>query len=83
MLKNDPALRDYVHPHQLAVCARGGAEAIIHAARAVVVSRASESYSRANRCENAFNSIERAHILQETVAHAPGIARWVHHVYGV
>lgn len=41
--QNDPALHVYIHPRQLSVCARGGAEVIIHATRAVVNARVSEN----------------------------------------
>ena len=31
---------------------------------------------------NAFNEIDRQRILDEVIIHAPGIARYVHMVYG-
>ena len=79
-----PGTRDYFAPHQIANGVPAGTEVAIHALRETLGKYGWDPGRVAIFIDarNAFNEIDRQRILDEVIIHAPGIARYVHMVYG-
>ena len=79
----DPSVHRHFVPHQLAIGTKCGTEAIIHVT-GLAVDRLERDDMVLLKIDatNAFNAIERQVILDEVVKHVPGIARFVHMLYG-
>ena len=79
-----PGTRDYFAPHQIANGVPAGTEIAIHAFRETV-SKYGWDPGRAALfidARNAFNEVDRQRILDAVIIHAPGLAGYVHMVYG-
>lgn len=79
-----PDARDYFAPHQVASGVPSSAEIAIHAFLENM-RRLSNDPGRAALfidTRNAFNEVDRHQIMDAVVVHAPGVARYVHMVYG-
>ena len=68
----------YLAPLQVGCCCPFGAEAAVHTARQWCQRNSTESDKVALKLDfsNAFNSINRAHLLEEVREHFPELARW-------
>ena len=77
--------REHLAPHQLGVGVKGGCEALIHAANKIL---SDDSIPLENKwvlqvdMENAFNSISREAMLEETRHYCPKLSAWVEYCYG-
>ena len=69
-------------PHQLGVAVRNGCEAVTHAVREVVDADPS---SWVLQCDlvNAFNVVDRSHMLEAVAQHIPECLAWANTCYGM
>jgi hypothetical protein len=79
-----PAVQAYFQPHQVGVGTRGGAEAVVHAAQALVLRLGSDSSIALLKVDlrNAFNMVDRGTFFAAVRTHCPGISAWVEACYG-
>ena len=79
-----PGTRDFFAPHQIANGVPAGTEVAIHAFHETLAKFRWDPGKVALFIDarNAFNEIDRQRILDAVIVHAPGIARYVHMVYG-
>jgi len=70
-------LHSTLAPHQLGVGVRGGAEAIVHAARAFVASASPFHALVKLDFSNAFNTVRRDCIFESVATHLPSILPYV------
>ena len=69
-------------PHQLGVGAKGGAEAIAHAARQMLSSMKSNMVFVKLDFVNAFNTLRRDSMMEAVIAHIPQLAHYINSSYG-
>ena len=69
-------------PHQLGVGARGGAEALVHATRHYLYSKAEDKAFIKLDFKNAFNSVSRDRVLEAVSSSCPGLLAYVLAAYG-
>jgi hypothetical protein len=74
--------RDILLPRQLGVGAKGGAEAIAHAARCYLRSSDESKFVVKLDFENAFNSMRRDAIMEAASSHIPELLTYVTSCYG-
>ena len=83
--KLSPQAATFLEPHQLGVKTRGGCEAIIHATQAILSDSALPPNSKwvlQVDFSNAFNTMDRGHILSEVRRHLPGLSAFAEWCYG-
>jgi len=69
-------------PHQLGVGARGGAEALVHATRHYLYSKAEDKAFIKLDFKNAFNSVRRDRVWEAVSSSCPGLLAYVLAAYG-
>lgn len=74
----------YLEPHQVGVGTRGGGEAVVHAAQALVLAHGQDSTLALLKVDfrNAFNRIDRTTFFHEVRIRCPSISAWVEACYG-
>jgi hypothetical protein len=80
-----PNLASHLNPHQLGVGTKSGCEAVLHATQALLsdvqIPDGSKWILQVDYT-NAFNTMDRSHIIKEVREHAPGLSAFVEWSYG-
>ena len=83
--KLSPQASTFLEPHQLGVKTRGGCEAIIHAAQAILSDPSlheNEKWVLQVDFRNAFNTMDRGFMLSEVRKNLPGLSAFAEWCYG-
>ena len=80
---NNSDIGSYFEPDQVGVRTKNGAEAIIHATKRIITVLGGDNSYGALFVDfkNAFNLVNRAEIIKETITNFPSIAKWTHYLY--
>ena len=72
---------EYLRPHQLGYGTRGGCEAAVHSVRQLVDHSKERLVFIKLDIKNAFNSIQRSHVLREVSTNMPSVYKFFHSAY--